>query len=127
MARGRKKIAKGLDIEERAELMRKSVKGEYVGGERWIGETTKGSAYWKYWNRLIQPVVQGFLGSHPELTAEQKQWAVKDCLKSLRVGIPAYIQMVALASAKRARTYVTPVPAPTPVAPTSALLPEVIL
>lgn len=69
----RRKIAKGLDIGRKAELMAKSAKGENLGKERWLSEFTKGVRNWSYWMRIVYPYVMG-LSTAPDLKDITIRW-----------------------------------------------------
>ena len=123
MSRRRKsRIAKGLLIGDKAELMRKTITGVDVGGKRWETETAKGTVHWTYWMKIIMPIINGVTTMHG-LTKEQRMLAVKETLKIVGETFEDYLISCAYKGVEHARTMV-PVRAMSPLAIAS---PELIV
>jgi len=129
MPRGRRKIARGLDIGRKSGLMGESATGapEMLGKYRWDKEFRQvGVPKWIYHMQIVSPYTSGFLGVHPDLTEEQRQVAVKEFLRRYREGIQVFLQTIAMESFSLAKAIVIPVPARSP-KPSAGFSPELIV
>ena len=110
--RKKSKIAKGLLIGDKAELMRKSITGVDVGGKRWEEETAKGTTYWTYWMKMVMPIING-VTTMQGLTKDQKMLAVKETLKIISDTFEDYLISCAYKGVAHAKTMI-PVKASSP-------------
>ncbi|MDI6904487.1 MAG: hypothetical protein QMD13_03200 [Candidatus Bathyarchaeia archaeon] len=84
MGKRRRGIARGLDIGRTAGKMRTKATEAETSGRVWEREFETGVTNWQYWMRIIQPYIQT-VGVDPDLTPGQRQVAVKETFKRIRM------------------------------------------
>jgi hypothetical protein len=102
MGRRKSRIATGLNIEERAEKMRKTILGIDTGGKRWEEQTAKGTRFWTYWMKIVIPYING-VSTMYNLTPEQRMIAVKETLKVIAENLEDYLLTCAYRGVETAR------------------------
>jgi len=120
MGRRKSQIAKGLLIGVTAEKMGESAKGEpeKLGKHRWEKQFLIGTRNWTYWMRIVYPYVM-HIATHPNLTEEQKQVAVKEFFRRVREGLPTFLASLAGTSVAFGMAYTMPVARRSPKPPAS--------
>ncbi len=88
---GRKKLAKGLDITAKRELMKESVE---TLRNRYIRRTIEGQANWAYIFRMVYPYLM-FVANHPDFTPEQRMIATKEFWRRVKEGLLNFFMAIA--------------------------------
>jgi len=75
----------------------------------WEREFAKGTRNWAYWMRIVYPYVM-HIATHPALTEEQKQVAVKEFFRRVAEGMGPFLASVADQAIRFGMTFTVSVP-----------------